>query len=41
MELLRGILDCCPSAFWWLSVLLTPSFLALMPVASPQKSGRS
>jgi len=41
MEFLQGLYDCCPVAFWWLSALLTPSFIALLPVSSPQKSGRS
>lgn len=41
MDFLQAIRSCCPTAFWWLSALLTPCLLALMPVASAQKSGRS
>ena len=41
MDWLRGWCEGCPETFWWLSILLTPVFLALLPVASPQKSGRS
>ncbi|GEM_PF-3137271 len=41
MEFLRGLCEWCPLAFWWFTALLTPSLIALMPVASPQKSGRS
>ena len=41
MEYLKGIFDACPSAFWWFSALPTPSLIALFPVCSAQKSGRS
>jgi hypothetical protein len=41
MDVLRGLFDCCPEAFWWFSALLTPSLIAMLPVASAQKSGRS
>jgi len=41
MEFLTGLYECCPSAFWWLSALFTPTLLALLPVSSAQKSGRS
>ena len=41
MEYLHSILENCPAAFWWFSALLTPSLIALFPVASAQKSGRS
>ena len=41
MEYLQGLYECCPSAFWWLSALLTPALIALLPVADAQKSGRS
>ena len=41
MGFLHGIIDACPTAFWWFSALLTPSLIALFPVANAQKSGRS
>ena len=41
MEMLRDIYESCPAAFWWFSALLTPSLIALFPVCSAQKSGRS
>ncbi len=41
MAFLQGIFECCPEAFWWFSALLTPALLALLPVSSAQKSGRS
>ncbi len=41
MDVLQGINPCCPALLWWLSALLTPSLLALLPMSSAQKSGRS
>jgi hypothetical protein len=41
MGFLHVSFECCPTAFWWLSALLTPSLIALFPVANAQKSGRS
>jgi hypothetical protein len=41
MDFLQGIPQGCPVAIWWLSALFTPYLLALLPLSSPQKSGRS
>jgi hypothetical protein len=41
MDFLQGIQQGSPAAIWWLSALFTPFLLALLPVSSPQKSGRS
>ena len=41
MAYLGRVILCCPSALWWGSALLTPALLALLPLGSPQKSGRS
>lgn len=41
MAFLIGIYEACPAAFWWFSALLAPSLIALFPVCSAQKSGRS
>lgn len=41
MGFLHGIHPGMATLLGWLAVILTPSLLALFPVASPQKSGRS
>ncbi len=41
MELIQGVIQCCPVALWWFSALLTPTLVALIPMNSAQKSGRS
>ena len=41
MDMLRGLIETYPVAFWWFSALLTPPLIALLQVSSAQKSGRS